>query len=430
MSIQSGSAAERRTTFRDVLRVPEFRALWLAQVQSLTGDQLARVALLVLVFGRTGSAALTALVYALTFVPAVVGGAALGGLADRRSRRRVMVVCDLVRALCVATMAVPAVPLWLTCALLVAVVFVGQPFLAAETALLPDILSGDEYVVGSALRMLTGQAAQLVGFAGGGVAVALLGARVSLAVDAATFVVSALVISRCVRDRGAPWSAQSRTSGATRHVLEAARLVWRDRRLRVLAGLGWLAALHVVPEALAAPYAAALGGGPRTVGLLMAAPPAGTALGAYLILRVAPQTRIRLLGPLAVLTAVPMLVCALHPDLGASLALWGLLGVLAAYQVQAAASFVQLVPTGRRGQVIGLVSSGMTAAQGLGVLVFGLVGEHLSAASTIAVAGLVALACASLLAAAGASLRLWAHGDGSPVVADGSSEGLPPLPAA
>src|SRR5947207_11318190 len=58
----------------DSLRVGEFRSLWSAEGVSILGDQLARVALAILVFERTSSALLTALTYALTFVPAVLGG--------------------------------------------------------------------------------------------------------------------------------------------------------------------------------------------------------------------------------------------------------------------------------------------------------------------------------------------------------------------
>ena len=115
------STAER-VSFVDALRVREFRVLWLADAQSMAGDQLARVALSVLVFERTSSEVLTALAYALTFLPALIGGALLSGLADRMPRRRVMIAGDLVRAVLLATMAVPALPIWLVCTLLVFVV--------------------------------------------------------------------------------------------------------------------------------------------------------------------------------------------------------------------------------------------------------------------------------------------------------------------
>jgi MFS family permease len=122
----------------------------------------------------------------------------------------------------------------------------------------------------------------------------------------------------------------------------------------------------------------------------MAAPPAGTALGAYLILRVRPELRVRLIGPLALLSGVPLVLCGLHPGLLGATLLWAALGVLAAYQVPAAATFVRLVPPARRGQVFGLIGAAMTALQGFGIVVFGVLAEHLGAAHAIALAGVVA----------------------------------------
>jgi len=57
-----------RTTFRAVFAVREFRALWAAEALSQAGDQVARVALAVLVYGATESAALAGLTYALLYV--------------------------------------------------------------------------------------------------------------------------------------------------------------------------------------------------------------------------------------------------------------------------------------------------------------------------------------------------------------------------
>jgi MFS family permease len=176
-----------------VLGVPGFRALWLAELLSVAGDQLARVALAVLVFGRTGSASWSALTYALTFLPALLGGVLLGGLADRFPRRRVLVAADLARAGLVAVMAVPGLPLWVLCALLVATVLLAAPHTAAQGALLPQLLPGELYERGLAVRQITAQSAQLVGFAAGGVLVGALDPAVALLADALTFALSALV---------------------------------------------------------------------------------------------------------------------------------------------------------------------------------------------------------------------------------------------
>jgi MFS family permease len=246
--------ARRAASFREVFAVGEFRALWVAELQSVMGDQLARVALTVLVFERTGSAGLTALTYALTLLPDLVSGPLLAGLADRFPRRRVMVTADLVRAGLVAAMALPGVPLGVLAGLLVLVQFCAAPFAAAQQATLPAVLDGDRYVVGQAIRQITRQTALVVGFAGGGLVVAAIGPRQGLAVDAATFAVSAAVIGAGVRARPAPDAGGGTGArGYFGRMVDGARVIWGDPRLRSLVAVSWLAGFIVVPEGLAAP---------------------------------------------------------------------------------------------------------------------------------------------------------------------------------
>jgi MFS family permease len=133
-----------------------------AEIVSVAGDQFARLGLSVLVFGRTGSAAWAAATYALTFLPALVGGVLLGRLADRRPRRRVMLACDLARAVLVALMALPGTPLPVLCALLVAVVLLAR-CTAAQGALLPEVVPGSVFEAALTLRYVTGQVAQVGG---------------------------------------------------------------------------------------------------------------------------------------------------------------------------------------------------------------------------------------------------------------------------
>ncbi|MPY84881.1 MAG: MFS transporter, partial [Actinophytocola sp.] len=186
--------ASERVTFTSVLRVGEFRTMWLAELFSVIGDQIARVALTVMVFDQTGSAALTGLTYALTFVPAMLGGILFAGLGDRFPRRNVMIATDVSRAALVGLMIVPGTPLWALCLLVAAMTLLSGPFKAAQQALLPDVLAGKQYMVGMAIRNMTSQAGQLVGFSLGGMLVATAGAATGLAVNAATFLVSALLL--------------------------------------------------------------------------------------------------------------------------------------------------------------------------------------------------------------------------------------------
>ena len=66
---RGGAPEQAATTFRDVFAVAEFRALWAAQLLSVIGDQLARVALTVLVYDRTRSALLAAVTFVASIVP-------------------------------------------------------------------------------------------------------------------------------------------------------------------------------------------------------------------------------------------------------------------------------------------------------------------------------------------------------------------------
>src|SRR3954471_13974908 len=171
-------------------RSREFRALWLARSLSLLGDQLARVAIAVLVYERTDSAALTALAYALTFLPYLVGPL-FAGVADRRPRRSVLIALDLARAGVVAIMALPGMPLPVMGVLLVLVTMVSPCYDAARSAMLPELVPAEIYPTGLAIFTITTEAAQVLGFAVGGLLVAAVGARRALALDAMTFLVAA-----------------------------------------------------------------------------------------------------------------------------------------------------------------------------------------------------------------------------------------------
>ena len=138
-----------RATFRDVFAVREFRALWFSEILSVAGDRLALVALTLLVYHQTRSPLFTALTYAVGYLPWVIGGLFLSDVADRRPRRTVMVTCDAVRAVLVAAMAVPGVPLGALVALLFATTMFTPPFESARAAITPDMLQGERYVLGA-----------------------------------------------------------------------------------------------------------------------------------------------------------------------------------------------------------------------------------------------------------------------------------------
>jgi MFS family permease len=384
--------------YRDVFAVSEFRALWSAQALSCAGDQFAQVAIAFVVYARTGSAFLTAAAYALTYLPPVLGGPVLSGLADLVPRQQLMITLDLIRAGLVALMAVRGLPLAGLCMLLFGTVLLGTPFSAARSALLPEVLPGDKYPLGSVIGSHTTQLSQIAGFLAGGGLVAALGPYRALALDSLSFSLSAGILACGVRPRPAPEPSTSRPS-PWEITWEGTAAVFGSPVLRTLVLFGWLAGFTVVPEALAAPYAHALGGGAPTIGLLMAAMPAGTVLGGFVIGRLLrPSDRMRPMGWLAMLSCAPLIFSLAHPPLPVLILLWVLAGAGGAYQLGAAAAFVTALPAARRVRAFAVAQSGLLAAQGLGILTGGAVAQRIGPTGAVALAGVLGLLAAAALA--------------------------------
>ena len=381
-----------QATFRDVFSVRQFRALWLAQILSVAGDRLALVALAVLVFSRTHSPLLTAATYAVSYLPWLIGGLLLSGLADRYRRRGVMIGCDLIRCVLTAIMALPGVPLAVLVLLLFAVTTLAPPFESARAATLPGILPGDRYVVGTAVARLTNQIGFVAGFAFGGVTVGLAGPRVALAADSATFAASALLIRFGVRATAAPAGHHQRRGRG------AGQLIFASRQLRILTLLAWLAAFYVVPEGLAVPYARLLGGGAVMAGLLLAAMPTGMGIGVVAFSRlVAPARRMGLMAPMAACCCLPLLACWLRPGLAVTMVIFAATGVLSAYQVAANAAFVRALPDRFRGQAFGLVMTGFSLGQSAALVAAGALAQAMLVTSVIAISGAVGTIAAAVL---------------------------------
>jgi MFS family permease len=398
-----------KPTFREVFAIGEFRALWLAQLLSVAGDQLARVAMTVLVYDRTHSALWTALTYAVTLLPWVVGGLALSGLADRLPRREVMVACDVARMVLVCLMALvsrlasPGLALWIMVALLFIVTLLDSPFKSARSATMPDVVTRERYVLGTAIMQTTLQVGMVSGYALGGLVVAFLGVQVALLADAATFGVSALLISLWVRSRPAASAPTGAPSSQFAQVAAGVRLVFGDPMLRTLTLLGWLVAFYVVPMGLAVPYAASFHSPlavPICTGLIFAAGPFGTAVGAVIFGRMSrPSVRQRLMGPMAVAACGVLVLCALHTGLSGALLIITASGICASYQLAANAAFVAAVPPERRGQAFGLANGGMQVTQGIWIVLAGAIASSHPVTPAIVIAasgGLGAVLAAAL----------------------------------
>jgi predicted MFS family arabinose efflux permease len=299
-----------------------------------------------------------------------------------------MVACDLCRGLLFACMAVLSLPLAAMWLLLVLAVFLGPVFSAAEVTYLSSALRPDYFRSATGLRMVTNQCAQAVGFAVGGALVAFVSPRGALLVDAASYAVSASVISLALRrDRGAARAVFRRPRSRTSPPEQSP---WRDKHVRALIALSCLAGFFVVPEGLAVPFGNHFGASAAEIGLLIAAIPLGGAIGAVVFVRlVPPESRAATANWMAVGCGVPLIVSALVPSWPLALACWLVSGALAAYQIEIMTSFVYSISEAVRTRFVGIASAGLLGAQGVGVAAFGGIAELIKPGRAIGLAGAI-----------------------------------------
>jgi MFS family permease len=177
------------------LGVAGFRLLFASTLASSVGTLLAAIALAIDVKQRTNSGTWVGAVLIVDFLPTIVVGLALGPLLDRLSRRKLMIVSDLLRAavfaaLPFATNAGTIVALALVAGL--ATGFFRPAVYAGVPNLVPDELLGDA----NALLQTVENAAWAIGPLLGGVLTAAWGPHTAYWVNAVSFLVSAVLVAR------------------------------------------------------------------------------------------------------------------------------------------------------------------------------------------------------------------------------------------
>ena len=328
--------------------------MFAAHVLSILGTVFATVALAALVFDRTGSALLTALVFALTNLPYALSGVLLSGIADRHPARQVLVTCDVVSALCVAMMIIPGTPIAVLLILRTLVSMIAPLFTGTRAASLADILEGDRYILGRSLIRIVSQTAQIVGFGVGGLLLVWMSPRSALVVTVFTFAGSALLLRFGTRHRPA---RRSGNGALMRDSLGSAGQLLAHPRIRALLLMWWVPPMFfTLAEGVAAPLVHDASAGALGFGIFLAAMPAGTVLSEVLAGTVlSPDTRDRIAIPLAAVSLLPLAGFAFHPALPVGVALLFLSGLCAAYALGMDRWFVTEVPEEMRGRAMTLL---------------------------------------------------------------------------
>jgi MFS family permease len=278
----------------------EFRFLWLGQVVSQMGDWFDTIAVYTIALRLTGSSRSVALIMVARFLPSVVMGPLSGVVADRFSRRSIMITADLLRAVVVLGFLLVRRPdqMWLVYVLTVLQLAFSAFFEPAKTAAIPSIVSDRELVSANAIASVTWSAMLTIGAAIGGFVAGWLGTNVAFVLDSLTFVASAMLIASVTFPKRPLRAKTKLTIGKALGImdtLEGARYV--KNRSRVFAylmvkpawgmGGGILTLLAVFGERVFP-----VGGKTATgIGVLFTARGIGTAVGPIVARRWAGETR-------------------------------------------------------------------------------------------------------------------------------------------
>lgn len=183
-----------------VLRQRNFGLLLLGQSVSLVGDWFLFIALPFYIYDVTGSAFATSAMFIVEVLPRLLVGSIAGVFVDRWDRKKTMISADLLRALVLVPIifAHSAGQVWVIYVVAFVNSAIGQFFNPAKSAIIPNLVSGDDLMPANALNSMTQPISRLVGPALGGLTMALFGLSTVIAADIGSFVFSALMLALMV----------------------------------------------------------------------------------------------------------------------------------------------------------------------------------------------------------------------------------------
>ncbi|MFI7279387.1 MFS transporter [Micromonospora chersina] len=370
-----------------------------AHTVSLTGNMLTLIALPLYVLAETGSPAATGLAGAFATAPVVLGGAFGGVLVDRIGYRRASVLADLVSGVTVAAVPLLHATVGLPFPALLGLVFVSglldTPGQTARIALLPEAATAAGVPIERAIGWFeaTERGSRLIGAPVAGLLVSVLGALPVLAVDAATFAVSALAVAVLVpASLRASAAADAPSAGYWRDLAAGLRFLAREPLLRAMVLLVLVTNLFDATKSnVLMPVVAARDlGGAAAFGLLVGAMGGGALVGSLVFSAVGHRLprRATFVTAFAVAGAPPFWALAAAPPLPVIAAVCVVSG-LAAGAINPLIGAVKLerVPATMRARVYGVIGAGAWAAMPVGALGAGLAADRFGTTATLVAVG-------------------------------------------
>lgn len=223
-----------------------FLLFWLGRLISVAGSILTSVVLPILVFQLTGSALRTALLATFNVLPYLVFGLFAGVLADRVDRRRLMVICDVINALLLASIPLAAAFKVLTVghiygvALLSATAFVW--FDAANFGALPALVGRERILQANSAVWSSSTVIEIIMPSVAGLLATTLGAANTISLDALSYLLSAValaLIPRALNNHRAVPQVEGLLQRTRRDIGEGIRFIWGHALVRTLTLLGF-----------------------------------------------------------------------------------------------------------------------------------------------------------------------------------------------
>jgi MFS family permease len=384
------------------LRERNFQLLFAGQTISTLGDTFYAVALPWLVLTTGGNPQELGLLLTGYGLPRL-GTILLGGvLSDKIRPRRVMLIADAVRAVLIAILAALSIgghpTFWQLLAVAIPLGACEGLFLPASFSMIPDILDDADLQAGNSLNFSSSQLATLVGSGIAGAVVSVVGSGIALAIDAGTFVVSAVSLAAMSSKNAVPTAEQGETVDATKseNEGESAQSFWQVIRSSALVQVAFVIVVianltfgGMVEVALPALAHGQLNAGAAGFGFLLSSFGAGALIGS---IATGLLSKVTHRGTIALLVAIVQAIAiALVPYAG------GLLGALACMLIMGLANSItnvlfitliqQTLPRAQLGRLMSVIMFASLGSYPISVLLAGVIVTHTGPAILFPISG-------------------------------------------
>jgi MFS family permease len=230
----------------NVLRIRNFRLLWIGESISLLGDQFYLIALPWLVLSLTRNALAVGTVFAAAGIPRALFMLVGGALTDRFTPRKLMINSNLARMLLTGLLAAlvltNSIQLWMLYVSALLFGFVDAFFFPAQTSIVPKLVNKDQLQSGNALIQGTAQlslfvgpilAGTLIAWLDGGATHSSSGIAFAFILDSLSFLASILTLS-LMRIEQADARMEKAVGGVLASIREGLLYVWNDATLRIV----------------------------------------------------------------------------------------------------------------------------------------------------------------------------------------------------